>query len=156
MYRDSAAIAAIWLNDGHAGVARPIARGDFEWCEVVSACGQFVVSAQRSVWSHAVGNQPLTALASVITASPGGYAILVGSGVSRSSGIPTGYEIALDLIGKAAAAEGATEVEPLEWLADQGEHFDYSSIVEALAVPGHQVGVTRLMGGPPMELWLRS
>lgn len=45
-------------------------------------------------------------LALAVHSSRNAYAMLLGSGVSRSSGIPTGWEIVLDLIGRLAAASG--------------------------------------------------
>jgi hypothetical protein len=49
---------------------------------------------------------PMTALAFSVYSSKGVFALLLGSGISRSSGIPTGWEIVLDLIKKIAAIEG--------------------------------------------------
>lgn len=51
---------------------------------------------------------PMTSLAFSVYSGEGVYALLLGSGVSRSSGIPTGWEIVLDLIRKVAAIEGKT------------------------------------------------
>jgi hypothetical protein len=44
-------------------------------------------------------------LAFTMYSSPGVYALLLGSGISRDAGIPTGWEITLDLIKKIAATE---------------------------------------------------
>jgi len=52
---------------------------------------------------------PLLSAAFALEATPGGYALLLGSGVSRVAGIPTGWEITLDLIQQIAAA---TQQEP--------------------------------------------
>ena len=49
---------------------------------------------------------PLQSLAFSIQANPGVYALLLGSGVSRSAEIPTGWEIVVDLAGKLAATTG--------------------------------------------------
>ena len=49
---------------------------------------------------------PVHSLAFSIQANPGVYAVLVGSGVSRTAKIPTGWEIILDLIRKLAAVHG--------------------------------------------------
>ena len=49
------------------------------------------------------------ALALSLHHSPGVHAILVGSGLSRAAGIPTGWEITLDLVRQLAALDGATE-----------------------------------------------
>src|SRR4051812_1801319 len=48
----------------------------------------------------------MTSLAFSVYSGKGTHAILVGSGISRTSGIPTGWEIILDLIRKVAAIEG--------------------------------------------------
>lgn len=44
----------------------------------------------------------------------GVYAVLLGSGVSRSAGIPTGWEITMELVKQAGIASGAGEQE--NWL----------------------------------------
>ena len=41
---------------------------------------------------------PVHALAFSIQSNRGVYALLLGSGVSRASGIPTGWDVTLDLI----------------------------------------------------------
>jgi SIR2-like domain len=46
----------------------------------------------------------LTALAFTVSENKGVFALLLGSGLSRSAGIPTGWEITLDLIRRLAAA----------------------------------------------------
>lgn len=71
----------------------------------------------------------------MIHASPGAYALLLGSGTSRSAGIPTGWEIAIDLIGRVAAAEGSPDIaDPEAWYREHhGEDADYSRLLEYLA-----------------------
>lgn len=49
---------------------------------------------------------PLHSLAFSIQANPGVYAVLVGSGVSRSAQIPTGWEITIDFVRKLAEVAG--------------------------------------------------
>lgn len=52
--------------------------------------------------------------------SPGVFALLLGSGVSREAGIPTGWEVTLDLIEKLAELEGEdTGGEPAAWYREQ-------------------------------------
>lgn len=58
---------------------------------------------------------PLIALAFSIYENKGVYCLLLGSGVSRSSEIPTGWEITLDLVRRIAALRGLTD-EP-NWAA---------------------------------------
>ena len=77
---------------------------------------------------------PELSLAFGVTANPGVYALLVGSGVSRSAGILTGWEVVLDLVRKLAAAEGANpEPDPVEWYSSTfGEPPRYSTLLERL------------------------
>jgi len=77
----------------------------------------------------------LVALASSIHSAPGTYALLLGSGVSRTARVPTGWEVVLDLIRRVAVAEGeASPEEPVRWFKDRfGGDPDYSWILEQLA-----------------------
>lgn len=78
---------------------------------------------------------PVTALAFAVHASPGSYALLLGSGVSSSAGIPTGWTIVLDLIRRIAAAEKKNAGEnPETWYVQQfGEAPKYSDLLDKLA-----------------------
>ena len=78
---------------------------------------------------------PIQSLAFSIQANRGVYALLLGSGVSRSAGIPTGWEIVNDLLGKLAASEEqSSETDPVQWYVDQyGEEPDYSKLLDGLA-----------------------
>lgn len=77
---------------------------------------------------------PLLNLSFSLFSNPGVYALLLGSGVSGSAGIPTGWEIVLDLIRKLAAAEGATADDPTSWYrAKFREAPDYTKVVARLA-----------------------
>ncbi len=59
---------------------------------------------------------PMLSLAMSTHANPGVYALLLGSGVSRSAGIPTGWEVVLDLIRRLAAIESEDcEPDPEAW-----------------------------------------
>ena len=75
------------------------------------------------------------ALALSLHHSPGVHAILVGSGLSRAAGIPTGWEITLNLIGRLAALDGVTESE--DWAAwyraKYSKEPSYSEILDTLA-----------------------
>lgn len=57
----------------------------------------------------------LTPLAFAVYGNPGVYALLLGSGLSRAAGIPTGWEITLDLIRRVAVAQG--EADQPDWAA---------------------------------------
>jgi hypothetical protein len=61
-------------------------------------------------------DEPLLKLALSLGASPGVYALLIGSGVSRDAKIPTGEEIVIELIRKLAAINGEKpEHDPKSW-----------------------------------------
>lgn len=78
---------------------------------------------------------PVISLAFTIQSNKLAYAILLGSGVSRPSHIPTGWEIVQDLIRKVAITRGeSADPEPARWYKDT---FDldpnYSDIIQSLA-----------------------
>jgi hypothetical protein len=79
--------------------------------------------------------EPFEALALSLHHSPGTLAILVGSGLSRSAGIATGWEITLDLVRRYAAVKGVTEVAdwPAWYKAETGRDPNYSELLDALA-----------------------
>ena len=79
--------------------------------------------------------EPTLSLALALRATPGAYALLVGSGVSRAAGIPTGWEIILDLLAKIAPAGTATAPGSLEgWYREaHGGEPDYSTLLEVIA-----------------------
>ena len=78
---------------------------------------------------------PQQALSFAVASSPGVYALLIGSGVSRSAGIPTGWEIVLDLLGKLAAATGVPAgIDPETWYRQEyGSAPEYSTLIDDLA-----------------------
>lgn len=78
---------------------------------------------------------PILSLAFSVHANPGLYALILGSGISRSAGIFTGWEIVLDLIQKIADISGEVcNPNPETWYRNKyGEDPDYSKILEALA-----------------------
>jgi hypothetical protein len=67
--------------------------------------------------------------------SPGVHAILVGSGLSRVAGIPTGWEITLDLVRRLAALKSVTgEDDWAQWYRSKyDKEPSYSEILDALA-----------------------
>lgn len=77
---------------------------------------------------------PIHSLAFSIQANRGVYAVLLGSGISRAAGIPTGWEVTIDLVRKLAALHGdACEPEPERWYLDKfGRAADYSDLLDAL------------------------
>jgi hypothetical protein len=79
--------------------------------------------------------EPIVSLAFSLHANKGVYAVLLGSGVSRSAGIPTGWEVVKDLINKVAHLhqEDATP-DPETWhRAKFNEEPNYSRLLDALA-----------------------
>lgn len=78
---------------------------------------------------------PIHSLAFSVQANKGVYAVLLGSGVSRSAKIPTGWEVTLDLVRKLAGLAGEScEPSPEAWYLDKyGREPDYSEILAALA-----------------------
>jgi hypothetical protein len=84
------------------------------------------------------GVNPRDALATSLHASPGVYAVLVGSGMSTAAGIKTAWGVVQDLIRRVATSEGVDpeqfEAMPEEWWARQGRpDLRYDSLLEELA-----------------------
>jgi hypothetical protein len=79
---------------------------------------------------------PLLALASSVFASPETFALLVGSGISRAAQVPTGWEVALDLVRRyALLRDGRPPDDPAHWYRElTGGDPDYSKVLESLAV----------------------
>lgn len=79
--------------------------------------------------------EPFDALALSLHHSQGVYALLVGSGLSHAAGIPTGWEITLDLISRLGALDGISESDSWEaWFRNKyGKEPNYSDILNALA-----------------------
>ncbi|MGB3635947.1 MAG: SIR2 family protein [Rubrobacteraceae bacterium] len=92
---------------------------------------------------------PILPLAFSVHSGPGVYAVLLGSGVSRAAGIPTGWEVTLDLISKLASAvdeEEQARANPVTWFTDRYEEEpDYSRVVERLS--GSPEDRQRLLAG---------
>lgn len=78
---------------------------------------------------------PLVSLAYNVYSSKGTYALLLGSGVSKAAGIPTGWEVILDLIRNVAKLEGADcGPNPEVWLKEKhGLDPDYGGLLNLLA-----------------------
>ena len=78
---------------------------------------------------------PFESLALSLHHSPGTKALLVGSGLSHAAGIPTGWEITLELIRRIAALRGVTDHENWEqWFSDAfGMPPNYSELLDTLA-----------------------
>jgi hypothetical protein len=91
--------------------------------------------------------EPLTSLTFSVYSGKGIYALLVGSGLSRSAEIPTGWEITIDLIRKVATVEGdECETDPARWYLEKfGKEPDYSFLLEKLAAT--QAERTNILSG---------
>ena len=78
---------------------------------------------------------PLVSLAFAIHSNRGAYAVLLGSGVSVGAGVPTGWQVVLDLISKVARLLGEDAGDdPASWYqAKFGEKPDYSRLLNELA-----------------------
>ena len=74
-------------------------------------------------------------LAFTMYSSPGVYALLLGSGISRDAGIPTGWEITLDLIKNIAATEKEKPKDFEKWYQDRyNESPDYTKLLKKLTI----------------------
>ena len=97
---------------------------------------------------------PELSLAFAVQSSPGVYALLLGSGVSRPAQIPTGWEVVLDLVRKLAGAQGADcEPDPAAWYeATYGAQPGYSQLLDALArTPSERQQILRAYFEPTDE-----
>lgn len=84
---------------------------------------------------------PTVRAALALSARPGGYAVLLGAGISRSTGIPSAWDVLEDLIGLIAEAQGQHRPDdPARWWEDQvGSPPDYSQVLESVAAtPGER------------------
>jgi hypothetical protein len=79
--------------------------------------------------------EPSLSLAISIYSNRGIYALLLGSGVSRTSGVPTGWEIVQDLIRRLAHLKNEScEPAPETWyMTTFGRRPDYSEILNEVA-----------------------
>ena len=77
---------------------------------------------------------PSTSLAFSVYGNKGVYALLLGSGVSRAAGVPTGWEVGLDLIRMMAHVMGEDpEPEADAWYRGKfGREADYSELLDSL------------------------
>lgn len=77
----------------------------------------------------------LTSLAFSVQSSRGIYALLLGSGLSTAAGIPTGWDVTIDLIRKVAAATGEEcGSNPDVWYKSKyGREANYSELLDDLA-----------------------
>ena len=82
-----------------------------------------------------MASDPLNSLASSIHAGPGTFALLLGSGISASSGVPTGWDVTRDVIRRLAALRREdVGDDPISWYQSHaGGDPDYSALLTELA-----------------------
>jgi hypothetical protein len=77
---------------------------------------------------------PMLSLSLTLHANKGCYALLLGSGLSSAAGIPTGWQIVQDLIGKIAHLQGEAPTNPEYWYAEKfGSPPEYSKLIQSIA-----------------------
>ncbi len=99
-------------------------------------------------------NNTLTTLALSLYSNKGTYALLLGAGISHSSGIPSGWDIVLDLLKKLAIQNGEKEVADYEqWYQEKyGKAVDYSSLLgEVVKTPTERVNLMKSYFEPTEE-----
>jgi hypothetical protein len=86
-------------------------------------------------YGRRVPADPILPLASSMHAGPGTYALLVGSGISTGTGVPTGWDVTVDLVGRLSVLlDEDTEGDPIRWYRTRaGGTPDYSQLLEELA-----------------------
>lgn len=91
---------------------------------------------------------PILRLAVALHHGKGAYALLLGSGVSRSAGIPTGWEIVLDVVRQLAASSGE-QCEPGTEVAWYEDRFSTKPTYDGLLdqVTGFKVERAQLLAG---------
>lgn len=89
----------------------------------------------------------LTSVAFSIQSGKGVYALLIGSGLSTAAGIPTGWDVTVDLIRKVAAADGKDcSGDPALWYESVfGRYPQYSDLLNSLTKT--QADRTNLLSG---------
>ncbi|MFI5887666.1 SIR2 family protein [Streptomyces sp. NPDC051554] len=75
-------------------------------------------------------------LAFGLRATPGGYAVLLGAGVSLAAGMPSAWDVQKELIEQIAAAEAAGDIgEPFAWYQNRfGKVATYDDLLATLTV----------------------
>lgn len=88
-------------------------------------------------------DDPYLPLAFSLASSPGAYAVLAGAGVSKGAGLPSAWEIEVDLVRQIAQRDTAPitidDSNAEEWYSDNyGKALTYSSVIEELARTPHE------------------
>ncbi|MGB4201545.1 MAG: hypothetical protein WBK65_09130, partial [Thermotogota bacterium] len=73
-------------------------------------------------------------IALTVRNNPGKFALLIGSGLSQSAGIPTGVEVVRSILSELARASGVDTPDPTEWYRLHfGEDPNYSRLLEKIS-----------------------
>lgn len=76
---------------------------------------------------------PVIPLAFALQGNPGAYVLLLGAGVSASSGVPTSWEVENELILKIARTQQEDPSNPMEWFAKKyGKASRYDDLLQHL------------------------
>jgi hypothetical protein len=99
-------------------------------------------------------DDPTLKLSLSLYQSPGVYALLIGSGVSKAAGVPTGWDIILDLIRRVAVCKGEKpDPDPESWYRRKfKEPPNYSKLLEMLTkTPSERMRLLRPYFEPAEE-----
>lgn len=88
-------------------------------------------------------DDPYLPLAFSLASSPSAYAVLAGAGVSKGAGLPSAWDIEVDLVRLIAQRDKATVVidddNAEQWYADNyAKKLTYSSVIEEVAYTPHE------------------
>lgn len=85
-------------------------------------------------------NNDLTHLSYTLYNNPGVYTLFLGSGISRSAGIPSGWEIIIDQVEQLALIQKEnTGNDPIKWYMDKFKaEPDYSNILESVTTTAEE------------------
>lgn len=84
---------------------------------------------------------PILSLVFSVHYNKGVYALLIGSGVSRSAGIPTGWEVLEDLIRKLAHVKGEDSgPDPAAWYVKEVRPI-YAKLIPSLPPLEEKLGL---------------
>lgn len=89
---------------------------------------------------------PITSLAYSVATNKGVYALLLGSGISKSAEIPTGWDITIELIRRIAKMQKEDcGTDPADWYKQKyGRDADYSELLDQLAkTPSDRLGLLK-------------
>ncbi|MBS9532559.1 SIR2 family protein [Mycobacterium sp. M1] len=88
-------------------------------------------------------DDPYLPLAFSLASSPGAYAVLAGAGISKGAGLPSAWDIVVDLVRQIAQRDKAAitinDTNAEQWYSDNyGKALTYSSVIEEVARTPHE------------------